>query len=115
MNYNSRKENGLLVINFHEKRLDATVAVELKEILATCIENGDTDILLNISEVEFIDSSALGSIVSSLKRIGNKGDLFFSGAQENVKRLFSLTRMDRVLQIFPTVDEAVEMFVKGGH
>jgi anti-sigma B factor antagonist len=110
MNIKSRSENELFIVDCHEKRLDAKTAVEFKKIMANFIEQGHRTIVLNITEVEFIDSSALSAIVSSLKLIGRDGDLTIAGAQEAIQRLFSLTRMDRVFKMFPTVDEAISNF-----
>jgi anti-sigma B factor antagonist len=71
------------------------------------INEGQELIVLDLSEVDFVDSSGLGAIVASLKMLGGKGDLVISGASDKVMSLFKLTRMDRVFQIFATRDEAV--------
>lgn len=110
MNIKSRSKNELLIVDCHETRLDAKTAVEFKKIMASFIEQGNRTIILNMTEVEFVDSSALSAIVSSLKLIGRDGDLAIAGAQEAIQRLFSLTRMDKVFKMFPTVDEAVSDF-----
>jgi anti-sigma B factor antagonist len=64
--------------------------------------------VLDLSGVEFVDSSGLGAIVSCLKRLGPRGSLAIAGAQGSVQRLFTLTRMDRVFPLHETVDAAVD-------
>ena len=58
------------------------------------IEAGHTRLVLDLSGVDFVDSSGLGAIVACLKRLGPRGDLAIAGARGAVSRLFTLTRMD---------------------
>lgn len=108
MKINAHQEGTALVVACHEQRLDAKLAVEFKTTMTSYIEKGNRTLVLNLTEVEFIDSSALGAIVSTLKLLGRDGDLLIAGAQETIARVFSLTRMDRVFKMFPGVEEALE-------
>jgi len=96
-----------LVVKPMEKRIDFKVATEFKDKMAEFIESGNLFILLNLSEVEFVDSSGLGAIVSSLKRMKGRGDLFICGLRETIITMFNLTRMDRVFRIFENEEEAI--------
>ncbi len=107
MQLETRKVGNVLVVDCFEARLDAKVAVDFKTTMAGFIEQGNKIIILNIGSVTFIDSSALGAIVSSLKLIGRDGDLMIVGAQDAIVRMFKLTRMDRVFKMFTTEDEAL--------
>jgi anti-sigma B factor antagonist len=109
---NSRKENDILIIHPDIQRLDASVAVSFKAKMADFINGGNKSIILNLSGIEFIDSSGLGSIVSSLKLIGKNGDLLLCGINRNVMSMFKLTRMDRVFQIFSSEYEAISSLSK---
>jgi anti-sigma B factor antagonist len=107
MQLESRKVGNVLVVDCFEARLDAKIAVDFKNTMAAFIQQGNSIIVLNIGSVTFIDSSALGAIVSSLKLIGRDGDLMIVGAQEAIVRMFKLTRMDRVFKMFPSEEEAL--------
>jgi len=107
MKIEGRKEKAILIVKPVEKRLEASVAVEFKRKMAEFINAGNELIVLDLSEVEFMDSSGLGAIVSSLKTLGRKGDLVICEICEEVMRLFQLTRMDRVFQTFPGKEEAI--------
>lgn len=98
---------GVLVVRIGEKRLDASRAPLFKEEIAARIERGYSQIVLDLSSVEFIDSSGLGAIVSCLKRLGPRGNLSVAGASGAVAKLFALTRMDRVFSLHDTADAAV--------
>jgi anti-sigma B factor antagonist len=96
-----------LIVKPLEKRIDFNVATDFKDKMAELIESGNMFILLNMSEVEFIDSSGLGAIVSSLKRMKGRGDLFICGLKETIMMMFNLTRMNRVFRIFESEQEAI--------
>jgi anti-sigma B factor antagonist len=107
MQLQQEKMGDVLVVRPLEKRIDAATATEFKERMIDWIGSGNRRIVLNLSEVEFIDSSGLGAIVSSLKKIGNDGDLVICVVKETVMSLFRLTRMNRVFDIFPAEEEAI--------
>jgi anti-sigma B factor antagonist len=96
------------VATITEKRLDAKVAVAFKEEMAALINSGVTVIVLDMGGVGFVDSSGLGAIVTSLKLLGRKGDLLVAGVKDDVMTMFTLTRMDRVFQMFPTTNDALK-------
>jgi len=100
--------DNVLVVRVSEKRIDASKAPAFKDEITRCIDAGQSQIVLDLSGVDFIDSSGLGALVSCLKRLGPRGSLAVAGATGAVSRLFTLTRMDRVFALHPTVDSAVE-------
>lgn len=88
-----------------EGRLDARAADELKaefrEIIAP-------HVLLNLEKVSFIDSSGLGLVVSTFRRIReNEGDLSLCCLSPQVETIFELTRLHRVFDIYKTEDLAL--------
>lgn len=106
MRIEERTEADVLVLSVKDARLDARTAPDLKGRLVGYVGQGFDWIVLDLSDVEFVDSSALGAIVSGLKALGRKGDLVIAGAREPVMALFKLTRMDKVFRLFPTTAEA---------
>ncbi|HOW55125.1 MAG TPA: STAS domain-containing protein [Syntrophorhabdaceae bacterium] len=108
MEIENRKIENILVVQPMEKRIDASVSTEFKGRMVDWINAGSRKIILDLSYVDFIDSSGLGAIVSSLKTIGNDGDLVICGIKETVMGLFRLTRMNRVFQIFSSQPEAIK-------
>jgi anti-sigma B factor antagonist len=97
----------VVVLRVEERRLDAANAPSFKQELNREIDQGATQIVLDLRGVEFVDSSGLGALVSCLKRLGPLGGVAIAGAGDAVQRLFTLTRMDRVFSLHPTVEEAV--------
>jgi anti-sigma B factor antagonist len=104
---NVRKEDGFLIVDLLVDRLDASIASNFRNKLIEIINDGNTLIILNLTNVKFVDSSGLGSIVSGLKNLGEKGDLSLCCIDEMIMSMFRLTRMDRVFKIFKTEREAI--------
>ena len=73
------------------------------------LEKGETNLLLQMSSVDFIDSTGLGTIVRLAKRVKDaKGQLRLSDPQPKILEMFELTRLDKILPIFKTQEEALE-------
>lgn len=106
MRIDDRVDGDVLMLSVRERRLDARNAPALKETIAGFVSAGSEWIVLDLSDVEFIDSSGLGAIMTALKLLGRKGDIAIAGAREPVEALFRLTRMDQVFRMFPTAADA---------
>lgn len=111
MNLLSEEKNGVLVITVHEERLDAHNSGDLKLEMQRIFEEGKKNLLVDLKEVRFIDSSGLGALVSGFKNAtSHHGTMKLSSLQPQVKSMFELTRLHRVFEIFGTAPEAVESF-----
>lgn len=93
-------EGEITIVRLSGSRIDASVAVLVKDELMKLLDDGHDKIALDMSVVEFIDSSGLGAIVSVRKRIGTAGELALFGIQDAVQTMFKLTRMDKVFKMF---------------
>jgi len=108
MKFEARKEGNVIVIKFFEKRLDASIAEDFREEMIKFVDNGNNLFVLDISHVDFIDSRYLGTMISCFKLIGRDGRITISGAKNFVMKLFSLTKMDAVFQMFDNEKDAVK-------
>lgn len=97
-----------------EGRLDAFQAPDLAEALAEKEEAGVHYIVVNMANVDFVDSIALSTLVQGLKhalQVG--GELYLCNVQQPVRIIFELTRLDRVFLIFDSEAAAVETLMSG--
>ncbi|HDS30723.1 MAG TPA: anti-sigma factor antagonist, partial [Firmicutes bacterium] len=86
--------NGVLVVDVSGD-LDARSAGDLKLALNEKIEGGNVWVLVNLSEVPYMDSAGLGVLVSGLKNTNRQnGDLRLWGLQPDVRNIFELTRLN---------------------
>jgi anti-sigma B factor antagonist len=105
--FEETKVGNVLVAKVLESRIAADVAPRFKTDLIDYIQSGNRSIVLDLGGVSFIDSSGLSALVSSLKAIGNDGDLVLCGTRSAVASMFKLTRMDKVFRMFASSEEAV--------
>jgi anti-anti-sigma factor len=81
--------------------LDGVQAKELRQQVGELVAAGNTLVLIDLAEVNFMDSSGLVALVAALKIIKTAGgDLYLCSIADPVKNLFALTRLDRVFEIF---------------
>ena len=103
------QQQGEHVIIALEGELDVAVAPELKTLLKDTIERGNKKVIVDMKEVKFIDSSCLGVMVNAHKlAVEKKGAIKFARSSEQVRKIFELTRTDRHLAFFATIEEAVK-------
>jgi anti-anti-sigma factor len=86
-------------------------AGEIKNTLHKSIEQGYRKIIVDLSLCEFIDSSFLGALVVSLKKVAALGgNLKLVGFQPAVRSMLERTKMTRVFESFPTKEAAIRSF-----
>ncbi|NOZ62349.1 MAG: anti-sigma factor antagonist [Calditrichaeota bacterium] len=91
--------------------IDVSVAPQLRSLLQDLIGGGQENILVDLADVPFIDSSGLGIFVVAFKMAKAKsGDVKFVGAKPEVLKVIQLTRLDKHFQLFETLDEAESSF-----
>ncbi len=96
------------VLTVAEERLDASNSAELRETMLHLLETGGLQLVVDLSQVSFIDSSGLGALLSGFKSANlRSGSLVLAGLQSRVQSMFELTRLHRVFEIFPSVDDAL--------
>lgn len=88
--------------------VDVYTAPTLREELYTLIDGGDTSLVVDLTDVSFMDSTGLGVLVGALKRIRTLGGaLHLVIDQEKVLKVFRITALDQVFPIHATVDAAL--------
>lgn len=107
MEMSARTEGDMCVVTVAEPRIDAPAAVAFKENLRGLTQDAPPTVVLNLTEVTFIDSSGLGAIVAAMKHLAPDRQLVLAGLTPPVDRVFQLTRMDRVFRICATLEDAL--------
>lgn len=100
-------ENGILVAVIQTREASLQNADEFKVQMITQLNKGYNIAILSFREVEYVDSSFLGALVSSLKHaLSLKGDIILADIKEDIYDLLCLIRMDKVFKIYKTKEEA---------
>ena len=107
MKLESRTDGDIQVVEVKEDRIDAAVAIQFKDAVRSETAPSTRRLVLDLSQVGFIDSSGLGSIVAALKQLDDGQTLDLAGLTPAVDKVFRLTRMDTVFGIYPDVSSAM--------
>lgn len=88
--------------------LDLLTAAEVKERIQRLVEEGWNRLVVDLSAVDFIDSSGLSALINGLKVARNAGgDIRIARAPEQVRGILQACTLDRVLTPYPTVEAAL--------
>ena len=88
--------------------IDVYTAPKLRERLVSLVESGSYQLIVDMESVEFLDSTGLGVLVGGLKRVRNhEGWIDLVCTQSRILRIFRITGLNRVFDIYDTVPEAV--------
>lgn len=88
--------------------IDVATAPELRERLTDLIEGGTTRVVVDMEEVDFIDSTGLGVLVGAVRRArGSDGDVRLVCTNPRILKVLQATGLHEVFTIGATVDEAI--------
>jgi len=89
-------------------RVNAITSPAMKSRIRQLVEENRTEIVCDLTEVGFLDSSGLSTLVSGLKATRERGGfLKLAGLSAQVATAFKLTMLDRVFDVYPTVEAAL--------
>jgi anti-sigma B factor antagonist len=105
------RQNDVAIISVNQYRANFLTAPELKNYLFRVIERGEKKVLVDLQQCRRIDSTYLGALVASLRKIaGTGGDLRLICNQAIFSWLFVITKMDKVFRIFTNLEDGIKSF-----
>jgi anti-sigma B factor antagonist len=109
MHFETKKNGVATVLKINERRLDATISPELKgEFLVIC-KPQLKELIVDLSEVEFCDSSGLSALlIAERKMRENGGTVKLVGLHKKVLSLIKISHLDRAFQIYTSVAKATK-------
>ena len=109
MKYTIDKEEQYCVFKLNEAKLDSSLAPTLKTELITLNAEGVKNIILDLSDVNYTDSSGLSSLLVGNRTYQQGGGIFIlASLSEHTMKLIKISQLDGVLNILPTIEEAVD-------
>jgi len=104
------EKEGIMIAHLPGPMLDASNAQELKSTMLNLLAD-KTRVVFDLSQLNFVDSSGLGVMLSCLRQLNAEGgELKLYGMTKPVRALFELVRMHRIFDIFNTSEEAIRAF-----
>ncbi len=107
MNITVEKQGELLMAQVQQDRIDAACAIQFKDRMRQISLEGQGRVVLDLSQVAFIDSSGLGAVVAVRKALGAERPLELVGLTPTVQKVFRLTRMDSIFTIHDRWDDGL--------
>jgi anti-sigma B factor antagonist len=108
MTFSTSQKSGVTILRLSGNLLGGPDAGALKTRLLELAEAGKKKIVLDLREVEFMNSSGLAMLINSMTTIRNAGgDLKLANASSKISALITVTRLGSVLESYPSVEEAV--------
>jgi anti-sigma B factor antagonist len=88
--------------------IDLHVSPSVTASLNQMIEKKPERMVVDLSEVTYIDSAGLAALIEAMQKVeGYGGKFLLAGLQETVRSIFEISRLDQVFQIFPDADAAL--------
>lgn len=93
-----------------EGEVDVYTAPQLKQQIITLLDGGVRRVVVNLTAVDYLDSTALGVLIGGLKRLRERdGTLDLICPNPRIKRIFEITGLDKIFDIYSTEEEATKM------
>lgn len=102
----TRDAGGTRILTVEDRRIDAAGAVDFKAAAHAALDGWDGDVVMDLGGVDFVDSSGLGALVAVSKMVPGRR-LGLAGCGAPVTKVLTLTRMDRVFDLFPDAEAAL--------
>lgn len=104
-------ENGVVVIELSGKIMGGPDATTLNDKLHDLIESGNTRVVADLADVNWMNSSGLGILISALTTIRNAGgDLKLASVTEKIKSLLKITKLLTIFNTYDNTEAAVKSF-----
>lgn len=110
MDFSLEHIGNAVIVSLPGDDLDSNNSPEFKRDITTLIESKNK-VVLDMRSIRFIDSSGCGALLTCVRKLKAKdGDLKLFGLSEQVRSLFKLIRLDQIIEVFQSKEDAVKAF-----
>src|SRR5436190_24334530 len=110
MKFTVDKHEKYILLKLNESKLNSLITPQLKSELILINTEGQRNIILDLSQVKFADSSGLNSMLVGHRLCKNaEGSFILTGLNEAVSRSVTISQLDNVLSIMPTTKRAIDL------
>ena len=109
MKFTVEKHDKYSLFKLQESKLNSLISSELKSEFVMLNQQMQYNVIVDLSETQYCDSSGLSALLVGFRLCRNAGGAFvLTGLQEHVRKLISISQLDNMLVITPTVSEAAD-------
>lgn len=110
MKFSIDKHEKYVLIKLNESKLNSIISPQLKSEFILTNTEGLRNVILDLSTVKYSDSSGLSSLLVGHRLCKNsEGSFIITGLNSNITRLITISQLENVLSIVPTVEEAIDL------
>ncbi|MEM6320420.1 MAG: STAS domain-containing protein [Bacteroidota bacterium] len=109
MKFSVEKKEQYTIFSLNEENLNSLMAPLLKSEFIILRNEGQHNLIFDLSDVKFVDSSGLSAILTATRLWKDFGSFVITGVNHpSVKKLIEISRLDSVLEIIPTIQESID-------
>lgn len=109
MKFTLDKQDKYAVLSLDEENLNSLIAPDLKSEFVFLRNEGVRNLIFDLSQVKYVDSSGLSAILTANRLWKDYGSYVITGiAHPSVEKLIKISRLDTILAIIPTVTESID-------
>lgn len=109
MEYKIKTEERYTIFSLQEENFNSLIAPDVKSELVLLADKDVKNLVMDLSEVKYVDSSGLSAILTADRLWKKIGSFVLAGAEQPaVKKLMEISRLDTILTMVPTVSEAID-------
>lgn len=102
---------GAVIIELKGNVMGGPEAQEFSNLLHKLLDEGKKNVIIDLAETKFMNSSGLGMLISGYTTVKNGGGVMkLANATEKIESLLVITKLITIFELFSSVDEAVESF-----
>ena len=110
MEYSIKKDEKYIIVGLKVEKLDSTLSPDLKSDFVKYNQEGYRNIILDLSETKYIDSSGLSAILVANRLCKNdKGTFVLTNVGDHVNKLITISQLHSVLELRNTNQEAIDL------
>lgn len=110
-----QREDKYTIIKIKVEKLDTRIAPSLKAELVVLNADGVKNIIIDLTETSYCDSSGLSAILIANRLCKNSnGIMVLTGLQDSMKKLIAISQLDTILNVAPTIEESIQVLLTKG-
>jgi anti-sigma B factor antagonist len=111
MKLKTREQDGVVILEIKGQMIGGSEAAELQEAIKSNLAKGAKRFILNLQEVDRMNSTGLGNLIGGLTTVRNAGgELKLAMVAEKIQSLLVITKLVTIFESFETVEEAIHSF-----
>jgi anti-sigma B factor antagonist len=111
MKLSDSEKDGVAILEPKGKIMGGPDATLLHDKLHDLIEKGQKKVIIDLAKVEWMNSTGLGILISSLTTLKNsQGELKLANVTDKIQSLLTITKLVTVFEAFDSIDEAIKSF-----